>query len=282
MAENARVDTTMISPTESPTEASTESSTELSTELSTKSPTKSHLHVAPNNDGLPAWAGPLKKALAEDAARNKRENRQAIKKSLPPHLRGKQPTVTNGHKDVSEQQSRALESLPSNRMSKTSNYEEVNGKKHHFSTNKGGKAGDELEANVPNNEETIHTAPKNGYDMNANAHTSKLQNNEVSDSNTGLDQSTKPLHSVDYNHYMEVSFVLAMERQMLEHELLKLSSEELRARMLQTSSAHQAFWTAQYGNGKASLDGLPDGGPVTGLGHVSSTPISLSDTNSMT
>jgi hypothetical protein len=86
---------------------------------------------------------------------------------------------------------------------------------------------------------------------------------------------------LDQGHYLKISLVLTMERQMLEHELLQLSSDDLEARMIKTSSNHEVFWQARNVNGRADHVELTDGAPVIGLGQVSSAPITSSDTNGM-
>jgi hypothetical protein len=47
-----------------------------------------------------------------------------------------------------------------------------------------------------------------------------------------------------------------MQKDLWEHELLKLSSEELKERMIEVSSVHQQLWHAKRGKGQAHHDGL--------------------------
>ncbi|KAF1913877.1 hypothetical protein BDU57DRAFT_597130 [Ampelomyces quisqualis] len=233
----------------------------------------------PKKDNMPAWAGPLEKALAEDTSRNQPGIGQPAKKSLPPHLRVKQPNVPNGHKDASQQQSRASKDLSSKRMPTDPHSGVAYGETNHSSSTTLAKTDDRWGGNsLSNQDKASNKLSGNERDMNGPVQMGESQNDEPSEARS--EKISGSLHAVklagcngyiDQGHYLKISLVLAMERQLLEHELQQLSSQELEARMLKTSSIHEAFWQSQNGNGKITHDEMPAGSPVTGLGHVSST-----------
>jgi hypothetical protein len=57
-------------------------------------------------------------------------------------------------------------------------------------------------------------------------------------------------------HYLKLVLVLAMQKDIWEHELLKLGEKELDDLMLSLSSKHEQLWESKHGRGDYSQNGV--------------------------
>jgi hypothetical protein len=57
-------------------------------------------------------------------------------------------------------------------------------------------------------------------------------------------------------HYLKLVLVLAMKKDIWEHELLKLGEKELDDLMLSLSSKHEQLWESKHGRGNYSQNGV--------------------------
>jgi hypothetical protein len=57
-------------------------------------------------------------------------------------------------------------------------------------------------------------------------------------------------------HFLKVSLIIAMQKDVWEHELLQLSEEDLEERMFSISSEHEKVWQAKHGRGSHTQNGV--------------------------
>jgi hypothetical protein len=80
-----------------------------------------------------------------------------------------------------------------------------------------------------------------------------------------LDNIQRPESAADdgryknLGHYLKMVLVLAMQKDIWEQELLKLSEKELEDHMLNLSSKHEQLWESKHGRGGYPHNGVSNG-----------------------